>query len=78
MLECMYICFEIAKKQVKSFCVRVRRQNNTDYIRGNISFKAPYEESKIDTAFLREALQKSSVFTEDLEHSNICCKGNTA
>lgn len=77
MLECMYVCFEIDKKQVKSFCVRVRRQN-TDYIRGNTGFKAPYEESKIDTAFLREALQNSPVFTEDLEHSNICCKGNTA
>lgn len=78
MLECTYICFEIAKKQVKSFCMRVRRQNNMGYIRENTCFKAPSEESKIDTAFLREALPKSPFFTEDLEHSNICCKGNTA
>lgn len=72
-LEYMYICFQIAKTKVKSSCTRVGRQNNTGYIRGNTCFKAPHEESKIDKAFLREALQQGPVFTEDLEYSNICC-----
>lgn len=58
-LECMYICFQTAKTKVKSFGTRVRRQNNTGYIRGNTCFKATYEESKTDKGFLREALHKA-------------------
>ncbi|GAB0209126.1 hypothetical protein GRJ2_003378300 [Grus japonensis] len=81
-LECIELCLGMDEERVESLWVRMKGQANMGDTVVGVCYRPPDQEEEVNEAFYRQvevaSQSQALVLMGDLNHPDICWKGNTA